>query len=64
MFDVSTAIRRLRRDESGQDLVEYALIVVFIALALTVAMLSFRGTLSGVFEKTSETVQTQNPTPL
>lgn len=61
MCDASSVIRQFATDESGQDLVEYALIVVFIALAITVAMLSFRGSIAGVFEDTSETVQGQNP---
>ena len=37
------------RDEEGQGLVEYALIIAVIAIAVIVAMLFFRNQLSNLF---------------
>jgi pilus assembly protein Flp/PilA len=42
-------LRRLWRDEQGQDLVEYALLLVLIALALTVGMRTLGCAISNVF---------------
>ncbi|MDE3136077.1 MAG: Flp family type IVb pilin [Acidobacteriota bacterium] len=42
-------LRRLWRDEQGQDLVEYALLMVLIALALTVGMRTLGCAISNVF---------------
>ena len=36
-------MQRLWRDEEGQGLVEYALIIAVIAIAVIVAMIFFRG---------------------
>jgi len=38
-------MQRLWRDEEGQGLVEYALIIAVIAIAVIVAMIFFRGAL-------------------
>ena len=37
------------RDESGQGLVEYALIIAVIAIAVTVAMVFLRDQISNIF---------------
>jgi Flp pilus assembly pilin Flp len=37
------------RDDAGQGLVEYALIIVVIAIAVIVAMIFFRGQLQNQF---------------
>ena len=37
------------RDDQGQGLVEYALIIVVIAIAIIVAMIFFRGQLENQF---------------
>ncbi len=37
------------RDESGQDLIEYALVVALIALAATVSMKAVATSISGAF---------------
>jgi pilus assembly protein Flp/PilA len=41
----------LLRDESGQDLVEYALVVSLIALGATASMSSLAGAFSNAFSK-------------
>lgn len=53
--------RELWDDESGQDMVEYVMIIVFLALAVTVALLAMQGSMSDVFTNTSETVQSETP---
>jgi len=42
-------LRRLADDESGQDLVEYALILVCVALAAMASMQSLTSAIAGVF---------------
>ena len=42
-------LRGLWKDEQGQDLVEYALLLVLIALALTVSMRNMGSAISKVF---------------
>ena len=37
------------RDDEGQGLVEYALIIAVIAIAVIVAMISLRGQLQNIF---------------
>jgi len=41
------------RKESGQTLVEYALIIVLIAVVLIVALIALRGTISKAFSQIS-----------
>ena len=41
----------LMSDESGQDLIEYALVAAIIALGATTAMGSLAGAISGAFTK-------------
>jgi len=40
---------RLIRDEEGQDLIEYALLAAFIALACTAAMTALAGGINTLF---------------
>jgi pilus assembly protein Flp/PilA len=40
---------RMLRDESGQDLVEYALVVALIALAATAGMSALAGQINNAF---------------
>lgn len=60
MQHLSAITRKLWDDEAGQDMVEYVMIIVFLALAVTVALLAMQGSMSDVFTNASETVQTQN----
>lgn len=42
-------VLRFARDEAGQGLVEYALIIAVIAIAVIIAMVFFRGQLQNLF---------------
>ena len=42
-------LRRLTHDEAGQGLVEYALIIAVIAVAVIVAMIFLRDQLTNIF---------------
>lgn len=53
-------MRSLWTDESGQDLVEYVLIVVLIALGVAAAMILLRGALNEVFSDSASTLQAQS----
>jgi len=44
-------IRRFIRDEEGQDLIEYALLVVFIAVVVALVLPDVGTAVSGVFEE-------------
>ena len=46
------------RDESGQDLIEYALVAAIIALGATAAMTSLAGTISSTFTKIGTSLTT------
>jgi pilus assembly protein Flp/PilA len=41
----------LMRDESGQDLIEYALVAAIIALGATAAMTTLAGSITSAFTK-------------
>jgi len=47
--DIAQIVKRLTRDESGQDLLEYALLVALIALVAVGAIASVGSTIQGVF---------------
>ncbi|HEV8654704.1 MAG TPA: Flp family type IVb pilin [Candidatus Limnocylindria bacterium] len=42
-------IQRFRREEEGQGLVEYALIIAVIAIAVILAMVFLRGQIENIF---------------
>ncbi len=44
----------LTRDEEGQGMVEYGLIIAVIAVALVAALVTLRGGISGVFQNASD----------
>jgi pilus assembly protein Flp/PilA len=44
-------LSRLIRDESGQDLIEYALVAAIIALGATAAMTTLAGSITSAFTK-------------
>jgi len=46
-------------DESGQDMAEYALLLVLIAVVVTVAVIAFRGAITNAFN--NATNQLNNP---
>jgi pilus assembly protein Flp/PilA len=49
MKNVKQILSNLLNDESGQDLIEYALVACIIALGATVAMTSLATTISSAF---------------
>lgn len=49
-------IRQFITDESGQDLVEYSLMLVLIAAAALIALTALGQSIAGVFTKTSERI--------
>jgi pilus assembly protein Flp/PilA len=50
-------ISRLVRDEEGQGLAEYALILVLIAVAVIGALSALAGGINGVFETITEKIR-------
>lgn len=49
----------LWNDDQGQDLVEYVLIIVFIALGVAAALIALRGSIENVFTQASNTFNGQ-----
>jgi Flp pilus assembly pilin Flp len=66
MLDVFTAVTvqlqnawfRLQDEESGQGLVEYALIIVVVSLGSLVALKFLRNSISDLFNKAGSSIQT------
>lgn len=50
MTPITELARELWHDDSGQDLVEYALLLVFIALAAIAAVTALGGQVQSVFQ--------------
>jgi Flp pilus assembly pilin Flp len=48
------------RDEEGQDLIEYTLLMAFIALASASIFVSAGGSISGIWGVSSNTLSTAN----
>ena len=49
MKNLKRVLSHLVRDESGQDLIEYALVAALIALGATAAMTTLAGSISTAF---------------
>lgn len=49
-------IRRLLRDESGQDLAEYVLLAALIAVVLVVAVTALGSDIAGFYERAAEEI--------
>jgi pilus assembly protein Flp/PilA len=49
MKNLKQILSNLLKDESGQDLIEYALVACLIALGATAAMTTLAGTISTTF---------------
>jgi len=52
-------VKRLFREEEGQGMTEYVLIVALIALAAIIAMKLFGNTVNNVFKETATTLSTK-----
>lgn len=51
-------LKRFFKDESGQGMVEYALIIALIAIVVIVALTALSGGIKGVFEKSKDQLET------
>ena len=51
-------LKRLWKEEEGQDLVEYALLIVLVALAVVASVQSLASAISGVFTSASSCLTT------
>jgi Flp pilus assembly pilin Flp len=60
---VLTWLRRLARDDSGQDVVEYALLTAFFGLAALAAWTSIRDALGANYGATTSGIQGLWSTP-
>jgi len=49
-------LNRFWKDESGQGLTEYALIIALVSVALIAALIVFRNQIGGVFDRMSTTL--------
>lgn len=58
LMKLSVKLRLLLEDESGQDLVEYALVVALIAFAATVGMGSLANSINAAFISIGTTLST------
>ena len=47
-------LKRFFKDESGQGMVEYALIIALIAIVVIVALSALSGNIKGVFKNSSD----------
>lgn len=54
---METLLQRLWNDESGQDLVEYVLIIVLVALAVVAALEFLGGAITTVFNNAGSELQ-------
>ena len=53
-------INRFRRDESGATATEYAMLIVFVALAIAVGAQTLGGGITNLFNTVSTTLQAVN----
>jgi pilus assembly protein Flp/PilA len=54
---MSELLKRFTKEEEGQDLVEYALLLVFIALIVMTALPNLGKTVSNVFSNATSVLQ-------
>lgn len=57
------ALTRLHRDETGQGMTEYILIVVFIAIAVLIVLGIFKEQIKRLFRGTNTELQNINVSP-
>ena len=57
------ALKRLHRDETGQGMTEYILIVVFIAIAVLIVLGIFKEQIKRLFRGTNQELQNINVAP-
>ncbi len=54
-------MKKLWKDQNGQDLVEYALLLVLLALTLIAATNTLSGAIQNTFKSAAATIQQQVP---
>ena len=52
-----TLLKRMLRDERGQGMTEYALIIALVAVAIIAIMIAFRNEIGNVFKAATTTLQ-------
>jgi Flp pilus assembly pilin Flp len=57
------ALSKLHRDETGQGMTEYILIVVFIAIAVLIVLGIFKDQVKRLFRETNSELQNVNVAP-
>jgi Flp pilus assembly pilin Flp len=59
---MTNLLKRVWKDESGQDTAEYALLLLLIALALVAAINSYKSAIASVFSRAGSFLE-PTPTP-
>ena len=57
---MNTWIRRFIKDEQGQDLIEYTLLLAFVCLASAALFISAGGSVSGIWTATNSQLTVAN----
>jgi len=57
---MNTCIRRFIKDEQGQDLIEYTLLLAFVCLASAALFISAGGSVSGIWTATNSQLTVAN----
>jgi Flp pilus assembly pilin Flp len=57
---MKTFMQRFWREESGQDLIEYTLLMAFVALASASIFISAGGSISGIWTNANSTLTAAN----
>ena len=60
MNNLLSAVRQFVKDENGQDLIEYTLLLAFVALASAALFTSAGGSISGIWGNASTQLSTAN----
>lgn len=58
MNNIRTILQNLLRDQSGQDLIEYALVAALIGLAAVAALQTLSGDVTGLLNSVGSTLKT------
>ncbi|MDQ1473650.1 MAG: hypothetical protein QOJ99_5130 [Bryobacterales bacterium] len=57
---MTNILNRLVRDEQGQDLIEYTLLIAFVALASAALFIGAGSSISGIWGSTNSTLTNAN----
>ena len=53
---MKTLVRKFWREEEGQDLIEYSLLIAFLAIASAGALQAMHGSISGIWSTSNTTL--------